>query len=103
MTIVPKTKGDRIMTPEDSAFLFCGNKYFEYGCTAFQNVVGIYDFSVKGDANLDGTVSLADAVLLQKFLIRTPGSTLPAWISADMNCDGAVNVFDLAVLKNTLG
>lgn len=53
--------------------------------------------AVIGDLNSDETVSAADAVLLQQFLIKK--AQLQAGVSADLNGDSKVNVFDLTALK----
>jgi hypothetical protein len=54
-----------------------------------------------GDINAGGVVSIVDAVLLQRWLVKTPisGAFGP---NMDVNDDGNVNVFDLCALKHTL-
>ena len=54
----------------------------------------------KGDINGDGSVNIADAVLLQNFLLRA--GTLDDINSADLNGDGAVNVFDMIFMRRML-
>ena len=56
---------------------------------------------VSGDVNADGTVSLADAVLLQKYLL-TAEKTLPSWHAGDMDGNGRLNAADLTQLKRLL-
>ncbi len=56
----------------------------------------------KGDVDLNGSVNLTDAVLLQKYLLHKETLTQPQYSNADMTEDGSVDVFDLAVLKRTL-
>ncbi len=56
----------------------------------------------KGDVNLDGSVNVTDAVLLQKYLLNRETLTQPQYTNADMEEDGSVNGFDLAILKRTL-
>ena len=53
-----------------------------------------------GDVNADGTVSVADAVMLQKYLHGQGSLKLAA--AADLYEDGEVDVFDLAMLKRML-
>ena len=55
-----------------------------------------------GDVNADGTVSVLDVVLLQKYLVEQNTFTLAQWQQADVNGDGKVNVIDLALLKRML-
>ena len=57
--------------------------------------------SEAGDLNHDGTVSIADAVVLQKWLTgqKTTAFTLQ---EADENGDGVINISDLTLLKRTL-
>lgn len=52
-----------------------------------------------GDADTDGSVSLTDAVKLSRFLLAADDSISA---NADINGDGAVDVFDLAYLKQML-
>lgn len=52
-----------------------------------------------GDVNLDGIVNVADAVLLQKYLVREATLSSTQGQQAQMNADGVVNAYDLAALK----
>ena len=56
--------------------------------------------SLLGDITGDGKVGVMDVVALNKSLlgVRSLADEL-AFFSADMNCDGAVDIFDLALLK----
>ena len=56
----------------------------------------------KGDLNVDGSVNIGDAVLLQQYLIHK--STLPDFLYeyADMNDTGKVDVFDLILLSSAI-
>ena len=60
---------------------------------------GIYE---KGDVNCDGEITVADAVLLQKWLLAVPNTHLPYWQNADLCADEKLNVFDLCLLKRLL-
>jgi hypothetical protein len=51
-----------------------------------------------GDANMDGTVGIADL----GFLVGHYGG-LGSWIDGDFNFDGIVNVDDLGILSSSLG
>ncbi len=46
-----------------------------------------------GDANLDGTVNLGDAIFVIQYTFRN-GDAPRIWQTADCNCDGSVNVGD---------
>lgn len=55
--------------------------------------------SVTGDVNGDGTFNISDVVLLQKWLLAVPNTTLADWKAADMYEDGRLDVFDLCLMK----
>ena len=57
---------------------------------------------LRGDVNSDGTVNLADAVALQKYLLTISALTETQAKSADMNADGRINAIDLTLLKREL-
>ena len=52
-----------------------------------------------GDVNGDKSANIADAVLLQKWLLNKPDSDLTEWTAADIYEDGKLNVYDLTLLK----
>ena len=55
---------------------------------------------VRGDVNLDGKLSLADAVALQKHISGAANAAAPE--NGDLSGDGRVNVFDLSIMKMEL-
>lgn len=55
-----------------------------------------------GDVNDDNSVNVADAVLLQKWLLAVPNTTLPVWQNADIWQDGKIDIFDLCLMKKLL-
>ncbi|MGN0574906.1 MAG: glycoside hydrolase family 9 protein [Ruminococcus sp.] len=57
---------------------------------------------VVGDVNADGKFSIADVVLLQKWLLTAPNVKLTDWKVADLCEDGILDVFDLCVMKREL-
>lgn len=57
---------------------------------------------VTGDANGDGELTIADAVLLQKWLLAVPYVRLANWEACDLCKDGRIDVFDLCLLKRLL-
>lgn len=64
--------------------------------------VGEEPTGTSGDVNLDGKISVADAVLLQKYLVRLETLTQEQMKNGDVCTDGTVNVYDLAALKTLL-
>lgn len=60
------------------------------------------DTTLYGDVNNDGSVSVSDAVTLQKWLLAVPGTALANWKAADLCKDEVINVFDLCSLKRLL-
>ena len=55
-----------------------------------------------GDADCDGKSDIADAVVLQKWLLNDSKFTFKNWKNIDMNGDGMIDVFDLIMLKKEL-
>lgn len=55
---------------------------------------------VYGDINLDGKLTVEDAVILQQYLLKNCEFTNSVY--ADVNSDGMVNVFDLVRIKRLL-
>ena len=55
-----------------------------------------------GDVNCDGEINVADAVLLQKWLLAVPNTRLPNWKYANLCNDDRLDVFDLCLLKRKL-
>ena len=55
-----------------------------------------------GDVNGDKSANIADAVLLQKWLLNKPDSDLTEWTAADIYEDGKLNVYDLTLLKQLI-
>lgn len=89
----------------------CGDKYEDHVIPASGHsftggictVCGTIDESVKkGDINLDGIVSSADAVLLAKYLIGTVQLNAAQRSAADINGDNAVTSADAVRLSQLL-
>lgn len=57
---------------------------------------------VKGDVNADGSFTILDVVLLQKWLLGTHGTELADWKAADLCEDNRLDVFDLVMLRKLL-
>ncbi len=58
--------------------------------------------AVPGDINDDGAANIADAVMLQKWLLADPDTTLPKWENGDLCQDQRLNVYDLILLKDLI-
>ena len=58
--------------------------------------------AVSGDINGDSALSVADVVLLQKWLLAVPNTSLPNWKAADLCTDDKLDVFDLCMIKSVL-
>ncbi len=58
--------------------------------------------TVRGDLNGDGQFSVADVVLLEKWLLGVPDTTLADWSAGDLREDGKLDVYDLAEMRDML-
>lgn len=56
--------------------------------------------SIAGDVNADGAFTVADAVMLQKWLLNAGG--INNWYAGDLCEDEVLNVFDLCIMKRML-
>lgn len=55
-----------------------------------------------GDVNLDGQLTVADMVLLQRWLLGAPDAKLGDWKAADFCADGRLDTFDLCLMRSAL-
>ncbi len=58
--------------------------------------------TIAGDVNADGEFSIADVVLLQKWLLAVPDTKLADWKAADLCEDNKLNVFDMCLMCRKL-
>ena len=58
--------------------------------------------TVKGDVNNDGEFTVADVVLLPKWILAVPNTKLENWKAADLCEDGKLDVFDLCMMRKIL-
>lgn len=58
--------------------------------------------SAAGDVNGDGEFSIADVVLLQKWLLGVKGTHIADWKAADLCANDRLDVFDLIIMKRAL-
>lgn len=70
--------------------------------TAMQITANFNTYSLLGDVNCNGTVEIADAVLLQEWLVETPDVVLPCWQNADIYQDEKLDAFDMVYLRRIL-
>lgn len=59
-------------------------------------------FLPKGDRNVDGSLSIADIVLLQKWLLAVPDTEMIDWRSCDFDRNGKLSAVDLSLMKREL-
>ena len=59
-------------------------------------------FQPEGDVNGDGSFSIADAVLLQRWLLGVPDTALKNWKAGDFSNDDLLNARDLTAMKQAL-
>jgi len=73
---------------------------------AFYSIIDGIEYTepvpVPGDANMSGSVTVADVVLVQKYILSEKKLNAEQAQYADMNADGAINVFDVALIKQIL-
>ncbi len=62
----------------------------------------VYRTDVSGDVNADGKFTVADVVMLQKWLICSPDVALRDWQTGDLCEDGRIDAFDLCIMKREL-
>ena len=60
------------------------------------------DAPVTYDLNADGSFTVTDVILLQKWLLAVPDAVIAAPEAADAYADGRIDILDLAVLKRAL-
>gem|GEM_PF-445991 len=87
--------------PEDCELIGENIKKTVYDYNAMDVIVPL-KFTGKGDVNGDGEFSLADLVLLQKWLIADPDAQLANWKAADFSNDGKLTAADLSLMKRAL-
>lgn len=64
--------------------------------------MGGSDNNKTGDVNLDGSVNVADIVLLQKYLLNSDALSAEQYANADVNRDSVVDVFDMVEMRSRI-
>lgn len=72
----------------------------EYADNFGRTFISLGSFIKYGDCNNDGYVNIADAVMLQKYLLGS--GTLTNWKNADLCKDDCIDVFDMVLMRKLL-
>ena len=54
---------------------------------------------VRGDVDKNGSLEIADLILMQKWILSQPNTVLADWQAGDMDGSGRLNAVDLALMK----
>lgn len=73
-----------------------------FDSAAVTRVYTLFNEIADGDVNADGTFRIADAVLLQKWLLDYPDAKLINWKAADFKKDNQINAVDFTLMKREL-
>lgn len=82
-------------------FLYAENACGESSTVLDYKQIQVYD-TIPGDLNSDNTLTTADAVFLQNYLLNAATLTADQQQAADLNADGVVNALDLALFRQKL-
>ena len=85
----------------DVYFVFKGGEGYLFNLNWFSINLPGNEKDLPGDCNLDGRVSIADAVMLEKWLLGA-SKEMPSWNNADLCVDYRINTFDLCQLRELL-
>ncbi len=85
------TAGELMTLGTNGQSSYCVN-YTVFASTAPEKIIG--------DVNADGQFSVADAVMMQKFLFNS--GDLTDWTAGDLAADQVIDGFDLAIMKRML-
>lgn len=70
--------------------------------TEICNIARVYSVSLKGDLNGDGMVNIADAVLMNRYLLGRIGVNEFLYENSDINEDGLTDAFDMTAFRIVL-
>ena len=87
---------------EQGSEIVLGTNGQSAGCVNYTAFVQKQPQKVIGDINADGEFSVADLVLLQKWLLAVPDTTLADRKAGDLCEDGILDVFDLVKMRQEL-
>ena len=66
------------------------------------NIETIGDDFIFGDMNFDYNVNIADAVIMQKYMLGKTKLTKTQYNCADLNSDGIVDIFDMVLFRQEI-
>ena len=104
-------KSEQLGDENEYYLMSCKTGAYSVIITAFENTgelstassdILYFNIYKYGDCNNDNDFTVADAVLLQRYLLGEDTLTQSQWQTADLNADGTVNGFDLALLRQKL-
>ncbi len=106
-SIITRASKDKCLIETDSASKENGANIQQWesngnACQKWNIITEKKPETVKGDVNDDGQYTVADIVLLQKWLLAVPDTTLKNWKSADLNDDNVLNSFDLVIMRQLI-
>ncbi|MBR4628590.1 MAG: DUF4434 domain-containing protein [Ruminococcus sp.] len=86
----------------ENNILFSWNHYYATDNALNSQFTAFSSETVSGDVNGDGELTVADIVLLQKWLLASPDAQLRNWQAADLCTDGRLDVFDMIQMRRAL-
>lgn len=91
-------------SPNEWYFLYSDKQNHEqsFNSAITTRVYTLFNDIADGDVNADGTFSIADAVLLKKWLLGSPDASLVNWKAADFHKDNLINAIDFTLMKRNL-
>lgn len=96
-----KCKIEKTTDIHDVYFVFKGGDGYLYNLDWFSINYPYENDDLLGDCNLDGAVNIADAVMLQKWILGK-SNQLTCWRHADICKDNIIDSIDLALLRRML-
>ncbi|MDO5559220.1 MAG: GDSL-type esterase/lipase family protein [Oscillospiraceae bacterium] len=70
--------------------------------TMYKNVYSSAADTVKHDVNMDNAFNVEDIVLVERYMLNVPDTTLSDWEAANFNENDKLDVYDLCMMKNAL-
>ena len=100
-TIISALSGYCLGLEEESCFEGQNIVQIQHSGSHTQQWNFVQPFS-KGDINCDNKITVADAVLMEEYIFGAFQLDAEGFENADMNSDGAVDVFDMIELRATI-
>lgn len=96
-----KCKIEKTTDVHDVYFVFKGGDGYLFNLDWLSINYPYENDDLLGDCNLDGAVNIADAVMLQKWLLGK-SDKLTCWRHADINMDNIIDSIDLSMLRRLI-